>query len=261
MASLSKRLGVPLITLYLIAGAIFGGLCTGLGIAAPPAVQSVTAALHNACLALITVAAGCELDPEALRSNARTIRATVVALCVSAPLVVGGAYLVLLPRATTADDAALQAVVALFCGVIAIARSPSSAIAVVSEARSDGPFTQTVLGVTMLAAPSSAHNWMHGLRSRANYDAGKASTTQPCRARTQFSHPHVNVNAGQEFMAEWMTGHGGDVIFLMLKAEDEPSLTQFHPNVFNAYLREAPPEAYARYNGSRVSRSAAQTPA
>ena len=113
----------------------------------------------------------------------------------------------------------------------------------------------------MLAAPSSAHNWMHGLRSRANYDAGKASTTQPCRARTQFSHPHVNVNAGQEFMAEWMTGHGGDVIFLMLKAEDEPSLTQFHPNVFNAYLREAPPEAYARYNGSRVSRSAAQTPA
>ena len=89
MASLSKRLGVPLITLYLIAGAIFGAVCAGLGIAAPPAVQSVTAALHNACLALITVAAGCELDPEALRSNARTIRATVVALCVSAPLVVG----------------------------------------------------------------------------------------------------------------------------------------------------------------------------
>ena len=101
MASLSKRLGVPLITLYLVAGAIFGAACAGLGIAAPPAVQSVTAALHNACLALITVAAGCELDPEALRSNARTIRATVVALCVSAPLVVGGAYLLVLPRATS----------------------------------------------------------------------------------------------------------------------------------------------------------------
>ena len=92
MASLSKRLGVPLITLYLIAGAIFGAACAGLGIAAPPAVQSVTAALHNACLALITVAAGCELDPEALRSNARTIRATVVALCVSAPLVVAAGH-------------------------------------------------------------------------------------------------------------------------------------------------------------------------
>ena len=37
---------------------------------------------------------------------------------------------------------------------------------------------------------------------------------------------------------------------LLLKAEDEPSLTQFHPNVFNAYLRDAPPEAYARYNNS-----------
>ena len=38
----------------------------------------------------------------------------------------------------------------MFIGVIAIARSPSSAIAVVRELRADGPFTQTVLGVTMV---------------------------------------------------------------------------------------------------------------
>jgi len=34
--------------------------------------------------------------------------------------------------------------------VVSIARSPSSAIAVVAEQRADGPFTQTVLGVTMV---------------------------------------------------------------------------------------------------------------
>tara|TARA_B110001452_G_scaffold143983_1_gene119717 strand:+ start:771 stop:1100 length:330 start_codon:yes stop_codon:yes gene_type:complete len=39
---------------------------------------------------------------------------------------------------------------AMCAAVVAIARSPSSAIAVVAEARADGPFTQTVLGVTMM---------------------------------------------------------------------------------------------------------------
>ena len=34
--------------------------------------------------------------------------------------------------------------------MVSIARSPSSAIAVVAEQRADGPFTQTVLGVTMV---------------------------------------------------------------------------------------------------------------
>ena len=87
-------------------------------------------------------------------------------------------------------DAALQAVVALFCGVIAIARSPSSAIAVVSEARSDGPFTQTVLGVTMVTdvavivlfggavelAPRAAHV-QHGGADAA--DGARAHTVLP----------------------------------------------------------------------------------
>ena len=34
--------------------------------------------------------------------------------------------------------------------MVSIARSPSSAIAVVAEQRADGPFTQTMLGVTMV---------------------------------------------------------------------------------------------------------------
>ena len=42
-------------------------------------------------------------------------------------------------------------VVALFSGVIAVARSPASALAVIRETRAGGPFTQTVLGVTMVS--------------------------------------------------------------------------------------------------------------
>ena len=39
----------------------------------------------------------------------------------------------------------------LFSGIIAVARSPASALAVIKELRADGPFTQTVLGVTMVS--------------------------------------------------------------------------------------------------------------
>jgi len=43
-----------------------------------------------------------------------------------------------------------QLAAALVAGAILVARSPSSAIAIVNELRAKGPFTQTVLGVTML---------------------------------------------------------------------------------------------------------------
>jgi hypothetical protein len=41
-------------------------------------------------------------------------------------------------------------VVAMLAGAILVARSPSSAIAIVNELRARGPFTQTVLGVTII---------------------------------------------------------------------------------------------------------------
>ncbi|MCB0145689.1 MAG: NAD-binding protein, partial [Caldilineaceae bacterium] len=47
-------------------------------------------------------------------------------------------------------SAAERLAVALVGGAILIARSPSSAIAIVNEMRAHGPFTQMVLGVTML---------------------------------------------------------------------------------------------------------------
>tara|TARA_B100000780_G_scaffold131941_1_gene92538 strand:- start:39 stop:698 length:660 start_codon:yes stop_codon:yes gene_type:complete len=44
----------------------------------------------------------------------------------------------------------VNVVVAMLAAVVAVARSPSSAIAVVTELQADGPFTQTMLGVTMV---------------------------------------------------------------------------------------------------------------
>ena len=41
---------------------------------------------------------------------------------------------------------AMLTVLAILLGVISIARSPSSAIAIISECNAEGPFTETVLG-------------------------------------------------------------------------------------------------------------------
>ena len=41
-------------------------------------------------------------------------------------------------------------VAALLLGVLSVARSPSSAIAIISECKASGPFTETVLGVTVV---------------------------------------------------------------------------------------------------------------
>ena len=41
--------------------------------------------------------------------------------------------------------------ISILAGAILVARSPSSAIAIVNELRAKGPFTQTLLGVTMIS--------------------------------------------------------------------------------------------------------------
>ena len=43
-----------------------------------------------------------------------------------------------------------QIAISIPAGAILVARSPSSAIAVVNELRAKGPFTKTVLGVTVI---------------------------------------------------------------------------------------------------------------
>ncbi|NIO40282.1 MAG: potassium transporter TrkA, partial [Burkholderiales bacterium] len=43
-----------------------------------------------------------------------------------------------------------RAAVAILAGGIMVARSPSSAIAIINELRAKGPFTQVVIGVTVI---------------------------------------------------------------------------------------------------------------
>ena len=135
---------------------------------------------HEAALACITFAAGSELVLEQLRASARLVGWLSFSMCGCSFAIVFVLMLTLLtffpalagaaadsrharqrsaPTLTPAPAPAptrlrgrdrVNVVIAMLAAVVAIARSPSSAIAVVSELQADGPFTQTMLGVTMV---------------------------------------------------------------------------------------------------------------
>ena len=89
---------------------------------------------------------------------------------------------------------------------------------------------------------ASAHNWQYNPPSRAR---GSASTMKPCRPR--LSHiPHVQVNPGQTFEAEWSTGHPNDGAhyFTVVKASDEEMLVFVGKAVIDDYIDSALPSAH-----------------
>ena len=151
---------MPLITLYLLIGAILrltGTISDQMLLQVHP--------LHNAALACITFAAGSELELEALRSHARVIGCLATSISAAALIMCFGATFFLFPTdwllqegsaathsiaATGANVGRIKFVACALAGVVAIARSPSSAIAVVAELQASGPYTQCMLSVTMI---------------------------------------------------------------------------------------------------------------
>ena len=87
----------------------------------------------------------------------------------------------------------------------------------------------------LMASSGSAHNWLRSIKSRAN---NRASTVRPCRPRTQFAHPHIQVNANSTFVMEWATGHQGRTDFVVVHARDEQRLGSIGKRVVSKYIRE-----------------------
>jgi Kef-type K+ transport system membrane component KefB len=140
---------VPKITGYILAGILFG----------PHAFEFVSAAtvgdlklLDDLALTFIALAAGGELRLDELRQRRRSIGLTllflmgVVFLGVAAFVVAARSLLPFLDGGSTAEILAVAAIL----GTFSLARSPSSAIAIISECKARGPFTETVLGVTVV---------------------------------------------------------------------------------------------------------------
>ena len=140
---------LPLITGYLAAGVIVGPFV--LGWISPEGVRSLRLVDHVA-LSYIAFAAGSELYLKEVRSRAKSIAWTTAGLVVSTFTLGTIAILLIadhLPFLAEMSPPGRLAV-ALMAAAILVARSPSSAIAIVSELRARGPYTKTALGVTVV---------------------------------------------------------------------------------------------------------------
>jgi Trk K+ transport system NAD-binding subunit/NhaP-type Na+/H+ or K+/H+ antiporter len=145
----SLWIGLPMISGFLLSGVLAGPYGLGLlGTAAIPPLGFI----DEIALAFIAFAAGSELELTHVRSSLRTILAILLGQTVVLLIMGTLAYLLLADYIPFMQGMpyAVMVSVALIGATIMVARSPSSALAIIKELRSRGPFTQIALGVTVL---------------------------------------------------------------------------------------------------------------
>lgn len=143
-----SQIRLPRITGYLCVGLLMGPYV--LRFLAVETVEELDF-LNELAVTFIALAAGGELRIAELRDRMRSIvLGVVVQTCVAFAIVTGFMFFArsLLPFTATFSNLQVLAVSGLF-GVLAVARSPSSAIAIINETKAHGPFTETALGITV----------------------------------------------------------------------------------------------------------------
>jgi Kef-type K+ transport system membrane component KefB len=168
---LAARQRLPRITGYLLVGMAIGPYALGL--------ETVEDAAHlqlfeELALGLIALTAGGELRLQGIGRRIKTLLTITVCHTFGILLTVGSVMWLLfrlrpLPALTSATEALAAAAL---CGVVAVAVSPSTTIAVITELRARGALTETVLGVTILKdlvilllftwVDVIAHSWIDG---------------------------------------------------------------------------------------------------
>lgn len=143
------RFRLPLITGFLFAGMLAGPFV--LNFISTDAIERLLF-VEEASLAFIAFAAGSELYLKALRSSLKSIAGVTLGNTIALPLLGSGVVFLLSDYIPFMQGLPVphRIGIALLAGAILMARSPSSAIAIVNELRAKGPFTRTTLGVTMV---------------------------------------------------------------------------------------------------------------
>ncbi len=140
---------LPLISGFLFTGIIAGPSVLGM---IPAGAVGHLRFVDETSLAFIAFAAGSELYLRELTGRFRSIAWVTIGL-VASTFTLGGLTLFLLADYIPFMQdmpATHRIAISALGGVILVARSPASAIAVMKELRAKGPFTQTALGVTVI---------------------------------------------------------------------------------------------------------------
>lgn len=143
------RIKLPLITGFLFTGIIAGPFV--FEFITIEAVKSLRF-VDQFSLAVIAFSAGGELHLAELKNRFKSIKWTTIGLVLST-FTLGSLTVFLLAESIPfmqEISTENQAAISILAGAILVARSPSSAIAVIKELRAKGPFTQTALGVTVI---------------------------------------------------------------------------------------------------------------
>ena len=143
------KIRLPLITGLLVIGIIAGPFVADL---IPSSAINKLQFLREVALGFIAFAAGSELFLKELRGKIKSIAWNTFGQLVVTFVLVSAAVFMLLENFefTAGLDTGNRIAIAILTGTISVARSPSSAIAVINEMRARGPFTQITLGVTVL---------------------------------------------------------------------------------------------------------------
>lgn len=143
------KLKLPLITGFLFTGIVAGPYVLKI---IPAHTIEKLRFVDEISLAFIAFAAGNELFVRQLRSQLKAIHYLTSGLVLSTFTIGSLSFFLLsefLPFTSTMPPMHRMGV-AILAGAILVARSPSSAIAVVNELRAKGPFTKTAIGVTVI---------------------------------------------------------------------------------------------------------------
>jgi Trk K+ transport system NAD-binding subunit/Kef-type K+ transport system membrane component KefB len=143
------RIGLPLISGFLLTGVLAGPYLLGV---VNEGTEEHLRFVEQLALSFIAFAAGGELRLRGVHSYLRNIIAIIAGLTFSVFVLGTVAFIILsgwIPFMQGMSHFEVLGV-ALLGATIMVARSPSSAYAVIKELRARGPFTQTVLGVTVL---------------------------------------------------------------------------------------------------------------
>ncbi|HPQ39824.1 MAG TPA: cation:proton antiporter [bacterium] len=146
LSDLFVPLKLPRITAYLAAGLLMGPFA--FGIISRESLENLRF-IDDLALNFIGLAAGAELHLPELKRRMKPILFLIAA---GGFIVFGGMVIGLRAMALPVfiqDSGAATWTAIILVSVIALARSPSSTIAVISETRSRGPFTETIMGVTV----------------------------------------------------------------------------------------------------------------
>lgn len=144
-----SRINLPKISGYLLAGMLFGPQALKFF---DQALISDMSIINQLALTFIALNAGGELKLKELKQQRKVLMWLLIMLIALISTVMLGMTFLLKPLIPFLRDVSFKETLAvgMLLGVLGIARSPSSIIAIIQEFRAKGPFSETVLGATVV---------------------------------------------------------------------------------------------------------------